>query len=79
MLRTRENSDVFNSLDEIYLVFTEKKQISSIYPIFSYQNIYENTIKIMCFDGTIIAIKRFRKTNCARISYAHVIVEIIAE
>ena len=31
MLRTRENSDVFNSRDEIYLVFTEKKQISSIY------------------------------------------------
>ena len=31
MLRTRENSDVFNSLDEIYLVFTSKKQISSIY------------------------------------------------
>ena len=30
MLRTRENSDVFNSLDEIYLVFTSKKQISSI-------------------------------------------------
>ena len=26
-LRTRENSDVFNSLDEIYLVFTSKKQI----------------------------------------------------
>ena len=31
MLRTRENFDVFNSLDEIYLVFTSKKQISSIY------------------------------------------------
>ena len=31
VLRTRENSDVFNSLDEIYLVFTSKKQISSIY------------------------------------------------
>ena len=31
MLRTRENSDVFNSHDEIYLVFTSKKQISSIY------------------------------------------------
>ena len=30
MLRTRENSDVFNSLEEIYLVFTSKKQISSI-------------------------------------------------
>ena len=30
VLRTRENSDVFNSLDEIYLVFTSKKQISSI-------------------------------------------------
>ena len=30
MLRTRENSDVFNSLDEIYLVFTSKKQISSM-------------------------------------------------
>ena len=30
MLRTRENSDVFNSLDEIYFVFTSKKQISSI-------------------------------------------------
>ena len=32
MLRTRENSDVFNSHDEIYLVFTSKKQIFSIYP-----------------------------------------------
>ena len=31
MLRTRENSDVFNSLDEIYLVFASKKQISSMY------------------------------------------------
>ena len=31
LLRTRENSDVFNSLDEIYLVFTSKKQMSSIY------------------------------------------------
>ena len=27
VLRTRENSDVFNSRDEIYLVFTEKRQI----------------------------------------------------
>ena len=25
VLRTRENSDVFNSLDEIYLAFTSKK------------------------------------------------------
>ena len=25
VLRTRENFDVFNSLDEIYLVFTSKK------------------------------------------------------
>ena len=25
MLRTHENSDVFNTLDEIYLVFTSKK------------------------------------------------------
>ena len=25
MLRTRENSDVFNTIDEIYLVFTSKK------------------------------------------------------
>ena len=24
-LRTRENSDVFNALDEIYVVFTSKK------------------------------------------------------
>ena len=31
VLRTRRNSDVFNSVDEIYLVFTSKKQISSIY------------------------------------------------
>ena len=31
LLRTREHSDVFNSLDEIYLVFTLKKQISSMY------------------------------------------------
>ena len=33
MLRTRENSDVFNSLDEIYLVFTSRKQIFSMYII----------------------------------------------
>ena len=31
VLRTRENSNVFNSLDEIYLVFTEKK---SKYPLY---------------------------------------------
>ena len=31
VLRTRENSDVFNTLDEIYLVFTSKKQTSPIY------------------------------------------------
>ena len=31
MPRTRENSDVFNSLDEIYMIFTSKKQISSIF------------------------------------------------
>ena len=30
MLRTRENSDIFNSLDKIYLVFISNKQISSI-------------------------------------------------
>ena len=34
-MRTRDNSDVFNSLDEIYLVFTSKKQISSIYSYFN--------------------------------------------
>ena len=31
VLRTHENSDVFNTLNEIYLVFTSKKLISSIY------------------------------------------------
>ena len=31
VLRTRENSDVFNSLDEIYLVFTSKSNLSPIY------------------------------------------------
>ena len=31
MLRTHENSDVFNTLNEIYLVFTSKKKMSSIY------------------------------------------------
>ena len=31
VLRTHENSDAFNTLDEIYLVFTSKKLISSIY------------------------------------------------
>ena len=30
VLRTYENSEVFNILDEIYLVFTSKKEISSI-------------------------------------------------
>ena len=30
VLRTRENSDVFNTLDEMYLVFTSKKKIPSI-------------------------------------------------
>ena len=32
----------------------------------------------MYFKGIVIEIKRFRKTNCTRIIYAHVIVEIIA-
>ena len=31
MLRTREIADIFNTFDEIYLVFTSEKQISSIY------------------------------------------------
>ena len=31
VLRTHENSDVFNTLDEIYLVFTSEKSISSFY------------------------------------------------
>ena len=31
VLCSRENSDVFNTLDEVYLVFISKKQISSIY------------------------------------------------
>ena len=30
VLPTRENSDVFNTLDEIFLVFTSKKKMSSI-------------------------------------------------
>ena len=30
MLRTRENYDVFKSLNEIYLVCTSKKRISSV-------------------------------------------------
>ena len=34
MLRTRENSDVFNTLDEIYLVFTSKSK----YPLCSMNN-----------------------------------------
>ena len=34
VLHTRENSDVFNTLDEIYLVFTSKKSISSMYFLF---------------------------------------------
>ena len=32
----------------------------------------------MYFKGIVIEIKRFRKTNCTRIIYAHVIVEIMA-
>ena len=39
VLRTRENFDVFNSLDEIYLVFTSRKQISSIYFILYSENL----------------------------------------
>ena len=31
VLRTHANSDVFNTLDEIYLVFISKKEIPSIY------------------------------------------------
>ena len=31
VLRTRENSDVFNSLDEIYLAFTSKSK----YPLYT--------------------------------------------
>ena len=32
---TSENSDVFNSQDEIYLVFTEKKEIFFLFYTFS--------------------------------------------
>ena len=39
VLCTRENSDVFNTLDEIYLIFTLKKKISSIYSCYQVQNI----------------------------------------
>ena len=28
---------------------------------------------MMCFEGTVIKIKRLRKTNCTRIFHAHVI------
>ena len=39
VLRTHENSDVFNTLDEIYLVFTSKK-VNILY-IFSIDSIGE--------------------------------------
>ena len=51
---------------------------TKIFLYICFTKIYQNTIKIMCFEGTLIEIKRFRKTNCTRIFYAHVIVEIIA-
>ena len=51
MLRTRENSDVFNSLDEIYLVFTPKKQISSI-PTSTFQIRDTEVMNILCGIGT---------------------------
>ena len=45
LLRTRENSDVFNSRDEIYLVFTSKKQISFIFYFYfiQYTGIFQFT------------------------------------
>ena len=49
MLRTRENSDVFNSLDEIYLVFTSKKQISSMYT-FICLNLARTCANYMCLQ-----------------------------
>ena len=54
MLRTRENSDVFNSLDEIYLVFTSKKQISSIYT-FKKNNVFSLNSVNMAMARSIIA------------------------
>ena len=44
VLSTHENSNVFNSLDEIYLVFTSKKQISSIYLV-SCRSVHDALIK----------------------------------
>ena len=55
MLRTRENSDVFNSLDEIYLVFTSKKQISSI--SYSDHNLEEVIYKLI--KDSLLLIKWF--------------------
>ena len=57
MLRTRENSDVFNSFDVIYLVFTSKKQISSIYFILSSEiNVYQKWIKVIFSPQNLILI-----------------------
>ena len=46
VLSTRENSDVFNTLDEIYLVFTSKNKKNAIYFILSSEiNAYQKQIK----------------------------------
>ena len=55
MQRTRENSDVFNSLDEIYLVFTSKKK--SKYPVYvNSKAIDHNYISCSCIyiDSIVI-------------------------
>ena len=54
VLRTHENFDVFNTLDEIYLVFTSKRLISSIYFYFFF---HSPTINIVCFLEIIIFLR----------------------
>ena len=53
VLLTREITDIFNTFDEIYLVFTSKKKISSIIFVASrcsllgHVNVYDVSVKVI--------------------------------
>ena len=74
VLGTLENTDVFNTSDQIFLVFNSKKFISSIHPIiyshlFSPKQIY------------LIKLKNRREINRSRVlsSYCYVNINVMKE
>ena len=54
---TSENSDVFNSLDEIYLVFTKKKIFYTFYRLYAMSHPLKNEVPwLLVFSPTEVKV-----------------------